>query len=127
MSYKNQIKTDNEDINMFHVDVLDGVRAIAVLIVVWFHIWQQSWLMPILQTPGLSFMNVSKIDIDWLPRTGYIMVTMMIFLSGFCLYLPYARHDIAQGELPKTSLFYKKKSCPYFTVVSFLHYSSAYF
>lgn len=22
MSYKNQIKTDNEDINMFHVDVL---------------------------------------------------------------------------------------------------------
>ena len=69
MSYKNQIKTDNEDINMFHVDVLDGVRAIAVLVVVWFHIWQQSWLMPILQ----------------------------------------------------------KKSCPYFTVVSFLHYSSAYF
>lgn len=109
MSYKNQIKTDNEDINMFHVDVLDGVRAIAVLVVVWFHIWQQSWLMPILQTPGLSFMNVSKIDIDWLPRTGYIMVTMMIFLSGFCLYLPYARHDIAQGELPKTSLFYKKR------------------
>lgn len=109
MSHKNQIKTDNEDINMFHVDVLDGIRAIAVLIVVWFHIWQQNWLMPILQTPGLSFMNVSKIDIDWLPRTGYIMVTMMIFLSGFCLYLPYARHDIAQGELPKTSLFYKKR------------------
>lgn len=109
MSYKNQIKTDNEDINMFHVDVLDGIRAIAVLVVVWFHIWQQNWLMPILQTPGLSFMNISKIDIDWLPRTGYIMVTMMIFLSGFCLYLPYARHEIAQGELPKTSLFYKKR------------------
>lgn len=44
MSYKNQIKTDNEDINMFHVDVLDGVRAIAVLVVVMFLFGSKAWL-----------------------------------------------------------------------------------
>ena len=27
-----------------HVDTCDGVRALAILIVAWYHIWQQSWL-----------------------------------------------------------------------------------
>lgn len=42
-----------------HVDVLDGVRAAAILIVVWFHFWQQNWLMPIFDTPWLSFLGVT--------------------------------------------------------------------
>ncbi len=109
MTYNKNISNTDEDINMVHVDVLDGIRAIAVLIVVWFHIWQQSWLMPVIETPSLSFINVPKIDLDWLPRSGYIMVTMMIFLSGFCLYLPYARHSITKAPLPETSLFYRKR------------------
>ncbi len=111
MSYnrKNTDKTLSGDINIFHIDVLDGIRAIAVFIVVWFHIWQQSWLMPIVDTPALSFLNINQINIDWIPRTGYIMVTMMIFLSGFCLFLPYARHEFKLGELPKTSTFFKKR------------------
>ena len=28
-----------------HVDTCDGVRALAILIVAWYHIWQQSWLL----------------------------------------------------------------------------------
>ena len=111
MSYnkKNTNNAVSEDINIIHIDVLDGIRAIAVFIVVWFHIWQQSWLMPIVNTPALSFLNINSINLDWLPRTGYIMVTMMIFLSGFCLFLPYARHEHKLGELPKTSTFFRKR------------------
>ena len=29
-----------------YIDVLDGVRAVLVLLVGAFHIWQQSWLTP---------------------------------------------------------------------------------
>ena len=28
-----------------HVDTCDGIRAFSVLMVGWFHIWQQSWLL----------------------------------------------------------------------------------
>ena len=34
------------DYEIHHIGVLDGIRALAVLVVVWFHFWQQSWIMP---------------------------------------------------------------------------------
>lgn len=82
-----------------HIDVLDGVRAIAILIVVWFHFWQQSWLMPI----------IGDFNIDWIPRNGAILVDMMILLSGFCLFLPYARSMVYGEQAPATSTFYVKR------------------
>ncbi len=33
--------------DVHYIGVLDGIRAIAILIIAWYHIWQQSWLMPI--------------------------------------------------------------------------------
>lgn len=97
-------------IDTHHVDVLDGIRAIAILIVAWFHIWQQSWLMPTIQTPFLSKLNIPQIDFNWLPATGYEMVDMMLLLSGFCLFLPHARHMILGTPLPNTKSFYKKRA-----------------
>lgn len=64
-----------------HIGVLDGIRVFAIGIVAWFHFWQQSWLSP----------QIGSISLDWLVRTGYLLVDMMILLSGFCLFLPYAR------------------------------------
>lgn len=98
-----------KDINSSHIDVLDGIRAAAVLIVVWFHIWQQTWIIPAIETPALSFLGIDSINFDWLPRTGYMMVTMMIFLSGFCLYLPYARHNAGECPRPSTFNFYRNR------------------
>ena len=37
-----------------HVGVLDGIRSLGVLIVLWFHFWQQTWLMPAYRTPFLN-------------------------------------------------------------------------
>ena len=82
-----------------HIDVLDGVRAIAILIVVWFHFWQQSWLMTI----------IGAFNIDWIPRNGAILVDMMILLSGFCLFLPYARSMVYGEQAPDPSTFYIKR------------------
>ena len=81
------------------IDVLDGVRAIAILSVVWFHFWQQSWLMPI----------IGDFNIDWIPRNGALLVDMMILLSGFCLFLPYARSMVYGEPTPSASTFYIKR------------------
>ncbi len=82
-----------------HIPALDGLRAVAILIVVWYHFWQQSWLMPI----------VGDFNLDWLPRNGAILVDFMILLSGFCLFLPYAR-EMVYGEKAAGALrFYRKR------------------
>ena len=86
-----------------YMPVADGFRVLCVLIVAWFHIWQQSWL-----TPELT---IGPVHIDLLPlvRTGYLMVDMMLLLSGFLLFLPYARARVDGGPLPDVATFYKKR------------------
>lgn len=74
-----------------HVDTCDGVRALAILIVAWYHIWQQSWLYPNLTIGGKT------VSFDPLVRSGYIWVDIMILISGFCLYLPWARLTVGEA------------------------------
>ena len=64
----------------------DVFRTMAVGMVGWFHIWQQTWI-----NPGPLHLAV---------RTGYIWVDGMILLSAFCLWLPYARARAARGGFP---------------------------
>ena len=85
-----------------HVDTCDGVRALAILIVAWYHIWQQSWLYPNLTLFG------KDISFDPLVRSGYIWVDLMILISGFCLYLPWARLDEDETG-PSPLAFYEKR------------------
>ena len=88
------------DYEIHHIGVLDGIRALAVLVVVWFHFWQQSWIMP----------HIGDVSLDWIPRTGYMMVDMMIFMSGFCLFLPYARKMVYGERAQSVSEFYVKRA-----------------
>lgn len=76
-----------------YVGVLDGVRTLGVLAVVWFHFWQQTWLHPVVKLPFTGWL----LGFEWLPRSGYIMVDLLLVLSGFCLFLPIAR-QMARGE-----------------------------
>ena len=86
-----------------YVDTCDGVRAIAVLIIGWFHIWQQSWLWP-----GFTLFGY-EINLDPLVRSGYMWVDVMILISGFCLYLPWARIYAHGGDKPNTLDFYARR------------------
>lgn len=81
-------------IDTTYVGVLDGVRAMGVLTVVWFHFWQQTWLRPVVKLPFTGW----QLGLEWLPRSGYIMVDLLLVLSGFCLFLPIAR-QMARGEM----------------------------
>ena len=62
----------------------DLMRVFCVFMVGWYHIWQQSWLSPVL-TAGPVTLNMYPYV-----RAGYMFVDLMLMLSGFLLYLPYA-------------------------------------
>lgn len=81
------------------IDVLDGIRALCVLLVGWFHIWQQGWLSPLLRIGN------RMISLDFLLRSGYLWVDGMLLLSGFLLYLPYAQGS----KSPSVLSFYKRR------------------
>jgi peptidoglycan/LPS O-acetylase OafA/YrhL len=56
---------------------LDGLRGIAILLVVWYHVWQITWLPA--PHPALEF----------LPETGFAGVDLFFFLSGFVISYPF--------------------------------------
>lgn len=86
-----------------YVAVADGMRAIFIFIISWYHIWQQSWLSPNFTLFG------HNINIYPLVRTGYMWVDGMLLLSGFLTFLPYARAMVSDKPLPDTVTFYKKR------------------
>jgi peptidoglycan/LPS O-acetylase OafA/YrhL len=71
------------------LDVLDGLRGIAVLLVLWFHVWEISWI------PGLGAPYL------FIAATGYVGVHMFFFLSGFVIAYPFIR-AAASGTPPPT-------------------------
>lgn len=105
-----------------HIGVLDGIRAVAILIIVWFHFWQQTWLMPYYLTPALERFGFSSIDFNLLRRCGYLCVDLMILLSGFVLFLPYARQHFEGTTIDSVGVFYRKRAARilpsyYFSVI----------
>jgi len=98
-----------------HIDVLDGLRAIAMIFVVWFHFWQQTWLTPRGKLPeGLTnitqYMGFTSINIEGFVRYGFVFVDMLILLSAFCNFYPYARAILLGESWPDTKTFYKKRA-----------------
>ena len=77
----------------------DGVRVLLILIVSWYHIWQQSWLTP----------HVGTLSLDFLVRAGYMPVDGTVFLSGFLLFLPYVRAARMHTPLPDARAFYRRR------------------
>ena len=73
--------------------VLDGMRGIAVLLVLWYHLWEISWQPA--PAPWLQ----------WIPETGFIGVHLFFFLSGFVITYPFLRAQMAGERLPAWSHF----------------------
>ena len=82
------------------IGVLYGFRALMVLAVVNYHIWQQGWL------PQYIHLFGSTVDLDFITRSSYLFVDGMMLLSGFLLYLPYARETVYGTPVPGTARFY---------------------
>lgn len=93
-----------DTISVKRIDVIDGIRVLAIGLIAWFHIWQQSWLAP--------FFSIGKLHISFmaLPRAGYLWVDMFILLSAFQLFLPHAREMILGETTIGTLEFYKRRA-----------------
>ncbi len=72
--------------------VLDGLRGIAILLVLWYHVWEISWLSP---WPWLQF----------LPATGFVGVHLFFFLSGFVISYPFVRATLSASREPSWGHF----------------------
>ncbi len=102
-------KKDYFGVDESYVGVLDGIRTLSIFIVLWFHFWQQTWLMPNYKTPFLAFLGINYLNFDSFRRCGYLFVDMMLLISAFVLYLPRvkARYDGKKIESPWS--FYKRR------------------
>lgn len=66
-----------------YADAGDFLRVVSIAVIAWFHIWQQSWLNP-------NFTLLGKtIELYPLVSCGYMLVDLMLLLSGFLLMLGY--------------------------------------
>ena len=95
--------------DMDHIGVLDGIRSVAILVVLWFHFWQQTWLMPYYPGPFLESFGIKTLDLNIIRRCGYLCVDWMILLSGFVLFLPHARHLFESRPLESVGTFFRKR------------------
>jgi len=82
----------------------DVLRVFCIFFIAWYHIWQLSWLNPGL-TVGSVYVNLQQII-----RNGYMLVDILLCLSGFLLFLPYGRFMAGRGPWPEAAEFYKKRA-----------------
>lgn len=86
------------------IGALHGFRALMVLLVSNFHFWQQSWLQQGFRVWGVY------VDFDYVTRASYVFVDGLILLSGFLLFLPYARVEDASGPTLNAGRFYLRRA-----------------
>ena len=81
----------------------DVLRVFAIAFLGWYHIWQQSWLDPSFRI-GSIYVNLQQVV-----RHGYILVDVLLVISGFLLALPYARARLGLGQRPDVKEYYVKR------------------
>ena len=77
-----------------HIDILDGLRGLAILLVFWFHLWQMTWFNAAFKLPAWGILGSfagQQISLDFISWFGFIGVELFFFVSGFALFYPYAQ------------------------------------
>lgn len=94
---------------------LDGLRGLAIMLVLWHH-----WFL----LPMLAGWDTGPLALSLVPLFGFSGVFLFFVLSGFLLFLPYARALLAGTTWPLVRTFYLRRALRilpvYFLVVLFL-------
>jgi peptidoglycan/LPS O-acetylase OafA/YrhL len=80
-------------------ETVDGLRGVAILLVVFFHTWLFSWLTPELTLFGWD------VPVAVPARAGYLGVELFFAISGFVLFFPHAEFKLQGSKLPGTGAF----------------------
>ncbi len=78
------------------LDVLDGLRGIAITLVVLYHEWLVSG-----QALG---------PLNFIAEAGFLGVDLFFFISGFCLFYPHARAMFEGRSEPGTRKFFERRA-----------------
>ena len=92
-----------------HTQPLDGLRGVAVLLIVMLHVTHtltrdargRGWT-------ALGLMDAEKVRAVW--GFGATGVSLFFVLSGFLLFMPYARRLFSIGQQPSPTSFYRKRA-----------------
>ena len=76
--------------------MLDGLRGFAIALVVWYH----AWLVSGQSIAGVNFMA----------EAGFLGVDLFFFISGCCLFFPYARALRDGRPAPTTRRFFLRRA-----------------
>lgn len=77
---------------------LDGLRGVAVLLVIWCHI------------RGFTFGPSTEWLLEFKAASGFLGLYLFFVLSGFLLFLPYARVFVGHGKWPSVRRFYMRRA-----------------
>lgn len=90
--------------NVDYVPALTGLRGIAAVWVLVFHLWQFSG------SPALAI-HVAGFVIDFTPLAacGFLGVDLFFGLSGFLLSMPFHRAALARAPMPKLRTFWARR------------------
>lgn len=98
-----------------HLAPLDGLRGLAILLVLWCHL--DGFLVGGQRMSEPSFVHL-------LARFGFAGVFLFFVLSGFLLFLPYGRALVAGSPWPSVRRFYQRRALRilplYWLVLAFL-------
>jgi peptidoglycan/LPS O-acetylase OafA/YrhL len=84
-------------------EIWDGLRGIAILLVLLYHTWLFSWYTPEFAPFGYA------LDIAGPVRTGYLGVEIFFVISGFVLFFPYAERAATGGPPPSLAEFARRR------------------
>jgi peptidoglycan/LPS O-acetylase OafA/YrhL len=85
-------------------EAVDGLRGIAILLVVVYHTWLFSWF-----TPALTLFG-HDVPVDIIARSGYLGVELFFVISGFVLFFPHAEFALHGGRAPGVRDFAYKRA-----------------
>lgn len=106
------------------IESLDGVRALAILIVLSFHLCIMTSQLHLWNQQRQPFLNA-------LTSAGGSGVTLFFVLSGFLLFLPYSQALLFQKRWPEAKIFYVRRILRifplyYFSLFLFVMFHNAY-
>lgn len=85
------------------IAAFDGLRGVAIAMVLWYHVWQISWLSVAIPIWG------GPINLQVIPETGFLGVELFFFLSGFCVFYPFAKAHFDGKPSPAWGHFYLRR------------------